>query len=172
MERLFLECTIRAALLVATIAIVLYVMRIKSAATSHSIWAVVVQLMLVLPIWTAWGPKASLARLSLAKSLSELESVRSHCICGLTCSLGEIKLESGRAGGGILKCALHTSPEFASDSNYRFKQRVRSDANRRGVGTSAARWAMRRAKPSTAAISPPSGSRPFPRRSSSSMNRP
>ncbi len=43
--------------------------------------------------------------LSLAKSLSELESVRSRCICGLTCCLGEIKLESGRAGGGILKCA-------------------------------------------------------------------
>ena len=42
---------------------------------------------------------------SLAKSLSELESVRSHCVCGLTYSLGEIKLESGRAGGGILKCA-------------------------------------------------------------------
>jgi hypothetical protein len=54
--------------------------------------------------------------MSLAKALSELESVRSHCICGLTCSLGEIKLESGRAG------------------NYRFKQRVRSDdANRQGV---------------------------------------
>jgi hypothetical protein len=73
--------------------------------------------------------------LSLAKALSELESVRSHCICGRTCSLGEIKLESGRAGGGILKCA-HMSPEFACDSNYRFKQRVRSDdANRQGVGT-------------------------------------
>jgi hypothetical protein len=45
------------------------------------------------------------SQLSLAKSLSELESVRSHCICGLPTSLDEIKLESGRAGGGILKYA-------------------------------------------------------------------
>jgi TonB family protein len=59
MERLFLECTIRAALLVAGTAIVLYVMRVKRAATRHRVWSAVVFLMLVLPIWTAWGPKAA-----------------------------------------------------------------------------------------------------------------
>ena len=60
MERLFLECAIRAALLVAGTALVLYAMRVKAAAAKHSVWAAVVLLMLVLPIWTAWGPKAPL----------------------------------------------------------------------------------------------------------------
>jgi TonB family protein len=60
MERLFLECTIRAALFVASTAIILYVMRVKRAATRHRVWSAVVFVMLVLPIWTAWGPKAAL----------------------------------------------------------------------------------------------------------------
>jgi beta-lactamase regulating signal transducer with metallopeptidase domain len=60
MERLFLECTVRAALLVGVTAIVLYAMRVKAATAKHSVWAGVVALMLLLPIWIAWGPKASL----------------------------------------------------------------------------------------------------------------
>jgi hypothetical protein len=60
MERLFLECAVRAALLVAGTALVLYAMRVKAAAARHSVWASVVLLMLLLPIWTAWGPKAPL----------------------------------------------------------------------------------------------------------------
>ena len=60
MERLFVECAIRAALLVGGTAIVLYVMRVKAAAAKHSIWGGVMALMLVLPIWAAWGPKVSL----------------------------------------------------------------------------------------------------------------
>jgi BlaR1 peptidase M56/surface antigen-like variable number repeat protein len=56
-ERLFVECSIRAALLVGGTAIVLYAMRVKAAAARHGVWAGVVALMLVLPIWTAWGPK-------------------------------------------------------------------------------------------------------------------
>lgn len=60
MQRLFLECAVRAALLVGATAIVLYAMRVRAAAARHSIWAGVVACMLLLPIWTAWGPKASL----------------------------------------------------------------------------------------------------------------
>src|SRR3984893_9981031 len=60
MERLFVECAIRAALLVGGTAIVLYVMRVKAAAAKHCIWSGVMALMLVLPIWAAWGPKVSL----------------------------------------------------------------------------------------------------------------
>jgi beta-lactamase regulating signal transducer with metallopeptidase domain len=60
MERLFLECTVRAALLVGVTAIVLYAMRVKAATAKHSVWAAVVALMLLLPMWVAWGPKASL----------------------------------------------------------------------------------------------------------------
>lgn len=57
MERLFLECAIRAALVVGSAAIVLHVTRVKAAATKHSVWVGVLGLMLLLPIWTAWGPK-------------------------------------------------------------------------------------------------------------------
>jgi hypothetical protein len=60
MDRLFLECSVRAALVVGGTAMVLYVMRVKAAAARHGIWTSVVLLMLVLPTWTAWGPKASL----------------------------------------------------------------------------------------------------------------
>ncbi len=60
MEHLFLECAIRAALLVAGTALVLYVMRVKAAPARHSVWKSVVLLMLGLPIWTIWGPKAPL----------------------------------------------------------------------------------------------------------------
>jgi beta-lactamase regulating signal transducer with metallopeptidase domain len=60
MERLFLECVVRAALLVVATAIVLQALRVKAAATKHRIWAGVMALMLLLPLWTAWGPKVSL----------------------------------------------------------------------------------------------------------------
>jgi beta-lactamase regulating signal transducer with metallopeptidase domain len=71
MERLFLECAVRAALMVGATAIVLYAMRVKAATARHSVWTGVVALMLLLPIWTAWGPKASLRVLSpLAQSIA------------------------------------------------------------------------------------------------------
>lgn len=60
MERLFLEFLVRAILVVIGTALVLYMMRVKAAAEKHRVWAVVVLVMLVLPIWSAWGPKASL----------------------------------------------------------------------------------------------------------------
>jgi len=37
---------------------VLYAMRVKAAAVKHRVWTAVVLLMLLLPVWTAWGPKA------------------------------------------------------------------------------------------------------------------
>ena len=73
MDRLFFECGIRAALLVVGTAIVLYAMRVKAASARHSIWAGVLACMLVLPIWTAWGPKASLRVLS---PLSQSTAIR------------------------------------------------------------------------------------------------
>jgi len=60
MERLFLECTLRAALLVGGAAIVLYVMRVKPAAARYRVWRGAMALMLILPIWTLWGPKVPL----------------------------------------------------------------------------------------------------------------
>ena len=62
MERLFLECAVRAALLVGATAIVLYAMRVKAAAARHSVWAGVVALMLLLPTLDGLGTKGVAAR--------------------------------------------------------------------------------------------------------------
>ena len=66
MTRIFLECAIRAALIVIGTAIVLYAMRVKVAAVKHRVWTAVLVLMLALPAWTAWGPKAELRLLPAA----------------------------------------------------------------------------------------------------------
>jgi bla regulator protein blaR1 len=60
MQTLLLESAIRATLIVAVIALVLFVMRIKTASARHAVWASVVVWMLLLPAWVTWGPKASL----------------------------------------------------------------------------------------------------------------
>ena len=60
METLLIESAIRATLIAAVIALVLFAMRIKTASVLHAVWASVVVLMLLLPAWVAWGPKASL----------------------------------------------------------------------------------------------------------------
>lgn len=70
MERLFVECSLRAALLVTGAAIVLYAMRVKPAAAKHRVWTGVSALMLVLPVWTAWGPKLPLRVLPASAQLT------------------------------------------------------------------------------------------------------
>ena len=57
MESLFIECAVRAALIAAVTAVVLRTIGIKSAAARHTAWTSVMLTMLLLPIWTAWGPK-------------------------------------------------------------------------------------------------------------------
>ncbi len=61
MQTLLIESAIRATLIAAVIAVVLWAMRIKTASVLHAVWASVVILMMLLPAWIAWGPKASLA---------------------------------------------------------------------------------------------------------------
>ena len=60
MGYLFLECSVRAALMIGAAAIVLSVMKVKEPTAKHQIWTGVLALMLLLPVWTSWGPKASL----------------------------------------------------------------------------------------------------------------
>jgi len=57
-EHLLFEFALRALLIAAGTA-VLRICRVKMAAPRHSAWAGVVILMMLLPAWTAWGPKAS-----------------------------------------------------------------------------------------------------------------
>src|SRR5260370_39084015 len=73
MERLLLECAIRAGLIAAFIGIVLLALRIKSASIKHTGWSGVVLMMLVLPIWTLWGPKAELRVLPVATETNPIE---------------------------------------------------------------------------------------------------
>ena len=54
------ESAIRVTLIAAVIALVLLAMRIKTASVLHAVWASVVVLMMLLPAWVTWGPKASL----------------------------------------------------------------------------------------------------------------
>ena len=61
MQTLLVESAVRATLIAGVIALVLWIMRIRTASARHSIWAGVVAMMLLLPAWVAWGPKASLA---------------------------------------------------------------------------------------------------------------
>jgi len=58
-EHLLFEFVVRAALIAAGTAAVLRILRVKTAAARHLAWAGVMVLMLLLPVWTAWGPKAS-----------------------------------------------------------------------------------------------------------------
>ena len=60
MQTLLIESAIRATLIAAVIGLVLFAMRIKTASVLHAVWASVVVLMMLLPAWVAWGPKASL----------------------------------------------------------------------------------------------------------------
>src|ERR1700689_4405893 len=60
MTQLFLEFTIRAALMAGATAAVLGVMRVRTAAARHRVWAGFVLVMLLLPVWLTWGPRANL----------------------------------------------------------------------------------------------------------------
>jgi len=65
-EHWLFEFVVRAALIAGGTAAVLRILRVKTAAARHMAWAGVVALMLLLPVWTAWGPKASLRILPAA----------------------------------------------------------------------------------------------------------
>jgi TonB family protein len=60
MEKVILECVVRSLLIAVCTAAALFVLRVKAARVRHAIWAGVVVLMLILPVETAWGPKAVL----------------------------------------------------------------------------------------------------------------
>jgi TonB family protein len=75
MEKLMLECIVRSALIALCTAIALFVLRVKAARVRHAVWASVVVLMLALPAWTAWGPKAVLRVLKAAPTVAGAQPV-------------------------------------------------------------------------------------------------
>ena len=60
MDRLLVESAIRGTLIAASVGGVLWATRMKAPALLHAIWTCVVIAMLLLPLWTIWGPKASM----------------------------------------------------------------------------------------------------------------
>jgi hypothetical protein len=75
MGRLLLESAIRAVFVAAGTAVVLWSFGIKTAAARHKAWTGVVVLMLLLPLWTAMGPRVSLAVLRPAPSAAETRAL-------------------------------------------------------------------------------------------------
>ena len=64
MQSLVLEFILRTTLIAAAMALLLAAMRARTPALRHAVWTGMILLMLVLPAWLAWGPKASLPILS------------------------------------------------------------------------------------------------------------
>ena len=60
MERLLVEFVLRSALIAAAAAVILRILRIRAAAAQHAVWTGVLAVMLLLPVWVQWGPKAAL----------------------------------------------------------------------------------------------------------------
>lgn len=75
MEKLILECVVRSVLIAASTALALYLLRVRAARVRHAVWAGVVVLMLALPLWTAWGPKAVLRVLTPPPVVTAEQSV-------------------------------------------------------------------------------------------------
>lgn len=74
MERLFIECAVRATLIAFGTAVVLHTIGIKSPAARHTAWTSVVLTMLLLPIWTPLGPKTPIRLLPPAERPKAIET--------------------------------------------------------------------------------------------------
>ena len=98
MERLLLECAIRAGLIAAATGIVLLAMRIKTASIQHTAWTGVVLMMLLLPIWTVWGPKAEVRVLPVATGTNPMDVAAPAKSLETMLEPAQLKISSARAG--------------------------------------------------------------------------
>jgi beta-lactamase regulating signal transducer with metallopeptidase domain len=135
MARLILELVVRAALLVVGTAAVLYVMRIRAAALRHRVWTVMVVAMLLLPIWTPWGPKLSLRVLPVlpettVEGMAPLQRATSNRLLSSTAISGPQAVLLGvyflGAGLFLFRLALGT---------FRARKLIRGSAPHNGIYT-------------------------------------
>ena len=80
MESLFVGCAVRAALIAGVTAVVLRMIGIKPAAARHTAWAGVMLTMLLLPIWTVWGPKAPIRLLPPVEWRGSIQTPRQNVL--------------------------------------------------------------------------------------------
>src|ERR1700730_8714872 len=60
MAHVLVECAVRGTLMAAVTAVILWATRIKTPVAVHAAWTGVLLSMLLLPVWTMWGPRASM----------------------------------------------------------------------------------------------------------------
>jgi beta-lactamase regulating signal transducer with metallopeptidase domain len=60
MARVLVECAVRGTLMAAVTVLILWATRVKTPVAVHAAWTGVVLSMLLLPVWTMWGPRASM----------------------------------------------------------------------------------------------------------------
>ena len=108
MERFVVEFAFRAALIAGAAALVLRVLRLRAAAAQHAVWTGVLVVMLVLPIWISWGPKAALPVLpargapSVLRTAAPMKSIPSQRL-----RTRPSRLLSGSSASGLgLECDL------------------------------------------------------------------
>jgi len=58
MQTFVIDYVLRTSLIAAAVAAVLWMMRVRAAGARHAVWVGVAAVMMVLPAWMAWGPKA------------------------------------------------------------------------------------------------------------------
>lgn len=80
MGSLFVECAVRAALIAIITAVVLRTIGIKPAAARHTAWTSVMLTMLLLPIWTASGPKTPIRLLPPVEWHGNIETPRQNVL--------------------------------------------------------------------------------------------
>ena len=93
MQNLLLECAVRAALMAVCTAAVLYVLQVKAARVRHAVWASVVVLMLALPVWTAWGPRAVVRPPGQGQRAARARGLRCDDGLGMLARQGALALE-------------------------------------------------------------------------------
>ena len=78
MTSLLIECALRSALVAMGTAAILWILRIKTASARHHAWTGVLLVMLLLPIWTAFGPRAYLRVLPSPLYLEQALLTKTH----------------------------------------------------------------------------------------------
>ena len=71
MENVLLESSVRAAVMFAAMMAVLAMFHVRSAAARHAAWSAVLLTMLLLPVWSVWGPDLPLRVLPAAVQQTE-----------------------------------------------------------------------------------------------------
>jgi TonB family protein len=85
---LLLECFVRSSLAAIAVAAILFVLRLRDPRVRHRVWAALALWMLLLPLWTAWGPRAAvhLPAVPSTSPLLETHSMRATAPVALTTS--------------------------------------------------------------------------------------